>query len=573
MAVFDIDTKPLARLAEGADLFVRGGFTHHDPLHDATELLTHSPISSSARNILPILREFVPEIEAAQPADAESRVARWRAAAVILIRGFLASGPCAYPLREHAVGALIGLGAIGGAGRQMPAEEVLRKLALRLSVPDYRATISKTLQEVLDGALLLDRGVREAAELLLNERIRTKELRHDLAMRLYAIHAPEPLRYLSDCARIPYREGEWRLKYIEALRFDPPDYMAAKAVLRLQDSGLAKAFANLKKEERDRSRFPDGRDDARRRMLAWVLLREHFEKSQASKEIRHLALATALALILGPGETARSAAEDLLRVFRAEFGDSPMVEPLRRWVNGVLDPVQDQRVFLAAMLDVVDPPVDSRGAPATHSELKSDEPEFVFRRSGGGWEARFQGESAPLGDLIGFAYIADLLGQPDKSIPSVSLQQARSGRGPEQVSLGAAMEAGLSAAEAIHEDEEDAKDSLGTTAVAIEEVRRRIATAEKRGNAAELAKARELMAQLEKMENEATRIIQGREPRGELMARIHNGVSKAITTARNAIRGKGMKNLCKHLQSFIRSEGGRAFSYRPPDPAPPWKFL
>lgn len=564
--VVHVDTKPLTRLAEGSGLFLPGSKVNPDPLFDATELLMHAALTSPTTRSLEIATDLIRQLGATTFTGEEERLATWRAAIVLLLRGFLASGKAPYPLRESAVGALVGLGAIAGAGRQMPESAILRNLAHRLGLADYRATISKTLKDTLESTTL-DNEVREAAELLLNERIRTQELRNSLAMKLYAISAPEPLRHLADSASIPYRAGEWRLVFREGVKFPPSDYLAAKAILRLKDMGLAKAFLSLKRDEKHDTRLPGGIDAGRRRMLAMVLLRNHLGETGARNEDRLLAVATALALTIAPGDTARAAAEDLLRVLRAEFPSSSMLEPVRRWVNGVLDPVENQRELLEPMMEVIDPPSD----PSALATPELDE--YVYRSTGGGWEIRFEGETGKVPDLDGFFYLAELLQQPGESIPSIKLDQARHPRGPAHATESQAMDEDLSIRDGVHEMREEAP--TGT----IERIKKEIEKAEEElgfakaaGNEAEIRRWQETIDAFNSQALELSGIGWGRGDRKTLKNMVHGRVKTAISKARAFLRRNKFKRFDKHLNSFYTSQSDVAHAYCPPDPAPPWKF-
>ncbi|GAB6187538.1 hypothetical protein JCM17478_30400 [Thermopirellula anaerolimosa] len=207
-------------------------------------------------------------------------------------------------------------------------------------------------------------------------------------------------------------------------------------------------------------------------------------------------------------------------------------------------------------------------APQSAAVLEGDaairrpEPEFVFRRNGGGWFIRAFGKQGYFGNLRGFEHIAKLLEAPGKRVPMTHLAGGQCGT----TTTADAAEEGLHA-EGVPQPmiDEQAQQDIKRELKRLQE---EIADAESEGDVVAVQDSRAKLNQLLEQYKDT------RKPGGETknfptpVDRMRSQITKALNRVYKQLHQAGLKQLADHLRVSISAQGD-SFIYSP-TPSIPW---
>jgi hypothetical protein len=191
-----------------------------------------------------------------------------------------------------------------------------------------------------------------------------------------------------------------------------------------------------------------------------------------------------------------------------------------------------------------------------------EQPEYVFRRDGGGWFIKGFGERGHFPGLVGLERLARLVKAAGRPVPMTELV---SGGGPKKrVSVAEASAAGLAADGTSFEPLAD-EQAIKALEKEIEETVAVIRQAERVGDVTQAEIYRNQLAKLEGQYKAVTR------PGGKLRGfrteidRLRPMIHDSIRTACDKLRSVGMKETAAHFEVSIRAEGD-SFIYSPSPP-------
>lgn len=180
-------------------------------------------------------------------------------------------------------------------------------------------------------------------------------------------------------------------------------------------------------------------------------------------------------------------------------------------------------------------------------------PKYLFHKSGQKRSIRFDGEEGEFDDTLGARYVHELLGRPNTAIPAIEL------RG----SVASGDDGGISGSEQ-REALRDCHNRLAELTAEIEDAGRNRLTPPPDLE----IERREILAEV----RHRTRGKRRGATEGDPQEAARKAVGNAIRAFRKVCKENGMPKFAKHIARPTLKGEGKAFAYRPSDPAPDWEF-